>query len=106
MTHAPQPLTSEQVRKIARLAKLDPTPEEIERYRSDLTAVLSYMAKLDPVELAGSEPLVHVGGTVNRLDEDVPGPTLPQEAVLGLAPERNGPFIKVPKVLGGEGGGA
>lgn len=96
----PITLSAEDVRVVAQLAKLDPTTDEIERYRHDLAAVLGYVSRLDPAALSGVEPLVHVGASVNRLDADVVGPMLPRSVVLGLAPETDGAFIKVPKVLG------
>lgn len=101
-TPNPVTLSTEDVRGVARLAKLDPSPDEIERYRHDLAAVLGYMSRLDPAALSAAEPLVHVGASVNRLDADVVGPMLPRAVVLGLAPETDGAFIKVPKVLGGQ----
>jgi len=99
-------LSAEDVRAVARLAMLNPTDDEVNAYRRDLAAVLGYMSRLDPAALSGVEPLVHVGATVNRLDADTVGPMLPRDAVLGIAPETDGPFIKVPKVLGGTGGGS
>ncbi len=104
MADAPR-LSPDAVRKIARLARLDVPDDQVARAAARLDAVLDYVERLASLDLEGVEPLTHVGGEVNRLDEDAPGPTLPAEAVARLAPESFGPFIRVPKVMG-EGGGA
>lgn len=97
-------LSIDQVRHVARLAALAISPDEAERARIDLSAVLGYMERLAQVDVEGVEPLVHVGSPVNRLDADVPGPTLPLDVVMSLAPASSPPYIKVPKVLGDAGG--
>jgi len=98
-------LSADDVRKVARLARLDLPPERVEAMRSQLDAVLGYVARLRELDLAGVEPLTNVADAVNRLDADEPGPTLPNETLMAMAPESSPPFIKVPKVLD-EGGGA
>jgi aspartyl-tRNA(Asn)/glutamyl-tRNA(Gln) amidotransferase subunit C len=100
-----EPLSSEEVRKVARLSRLALDEAQVERFRTQLSAVLGYVERLREVDLSGVEPMAHVGDSVNRLDEDRPGPTLPNEALMRMAPEKMEPFIKVPKVLD-EGGGA
>lgn len=104
MADAPR-LSPDEVRKVARLARLDLPDDQLPRAAARLDAVLGYVERLAALDLEGVEPLTHVGGEVNRLDDDVPGATLPPEAVARLAPESFGPFIRVPKVLG-DGGGA
>lgn len=107
-------LSSEDVRKVAALARLSPTEEQVERYRADLAAVLGYIERLRGLDLAGVEPLAHVGEEVNRLDVDEPGPVLPEGVLQKIAPQtwtggtglQTGVFIRVPKVLGEGGGGA
>lgn len=98
-------LTAEQVRKVAALARLAPTDEQVERYRSELAAILGYVERLRTLDLTGVEPLAHISEATNRLDPDEPGPTLSPDTLAQLAPETMGPFIKVPKVID-EGGGA
>jgi aspartyl-tRNA(Asn)/glutamyl-tRNA(Gln) amidotransferase subunit C len=67
--------------------------------RSQLSAVLGYVERMRGPGLEGVEPLVHVGGEVNRLGPDEPGPVLPPETLLTMAPDRMGPFVRVPKVI-------
>lgn len=116
-------LTPDEVRKVARLGKLDLTDDEAADARRRLSAVLTHMESLQRLDLAGVEPMAHVGDEPAPLRDDQPGPTLPAEQAVGLAPatyETDDPgagideatgeprrlrFIRVPKVIG-EGGGA
>jgi len=98
-------LTSADVRKVARLARLAVSEADAERYRVELAAVLGYIERLREVDVSGVEPMAHVAGETNRLRADEPGPTLANEVLMGMAPASEGAFVKVPKVLG-DGGGA
>ncbi len=103
MSHGP--LSPDYVRRIAKLSRLSLTDEQVEQYSARMSAVLGYMDRLRELKLDDVEPMANVGGTTNRLDEDTPGPTLSNEALMKIAPDTMPPFVKVPKVLG-EGGGA
>lgn len=101
-------LSADAVRKVAKLSRLALTDEQVEMYRGQLAAVLKYVERLRKVDLAGAdgasvEPLVHVGDATNRLDEDAPGPMLPTETLMKMAPESLPPFVKVPRVMGDGG---
>jgi aspartyl-tRNA(Asn)/glutamyl-tRNA(Gln) amidotransferase subunit C len=98
-------LSPDDVRKVARLSRLAIPEDQIESYRAQLQAVLGYVERLREVNVEGVESLTHVADSVNRLDEDIPGPTLPNEVLMKMAPETVPPFVKVPKVIG-DGGGA
>ena len=98
-------LSAEEVRRIARLARLEISDAEAEEYRASLSAVVGYMSRLRDVDLSGVEPLAHIGDTHTRLDEDVPSSSLSNDALMKLAPDRWEGFVKVPKVLD-DGGGA
>lgn len=102
----PDAFTPDHVRKLARLAKLELSDDEVARYQHDLAAVLGYFERLRSLDLTGVEPLAGAGASTgaNRLAPDEIGPTLPTEAFLRLAPATDGPFVKVPKVVGGESG--
>jgi aspartyl-tRNA(Asn)/glutamyl-tRNA(Gln) amidotransferase subunit C len=97
--NTPVALTAAQVTHVAKLARLEVTPERIEQYRMQLAAVLGHIAQLDAVDLAGVEPMAHPFESHNRLAEDVPVDGLPIEAVLMNAPAVEGRFLAVPKVL-------
>jgi aspartyl-tRNA(Asn)/glutamyl-tRNA(Gln) amidotransferase subunit C len=98
-------LSPSEVHKIARLARLAITDAQAAAYGPRLSAILSHMDKLRALDLSGIEPLTHIGDSVNRLDPDNPGPTLPPQTLMKLAPDSLPPFVKVPKVIG-DGGGA
>jgi aspartyl-tRNA(Asn)/glutamyl-tRNA(Gln) amidotransferase subunit C len=98
-------LSREEVLKVARLSRLSIPEDQVEQHGAALSAILGYVERLRGLNLEGVEPLTHIGEAVNRLDEDVPGPTLPTAALMKMAPETMEPFIKVPKVIE-EGGGA
>ncbi|QQS07925.1 MAG: Asp-tRNA(Asn)/Glu-tRNA(Gln) amidotransferase subunit GatC [Phycisphaerales bacterium] len=110
-SHAAAPLSIDEVRKVARLARLELTDADAERYGRDLASVLALMARLQRLDLSGVEPLTHVAGEDARTREDdaaaPPGLLLDSAALSKIAPAMHDAFLKVPKVLGGgEGGGA
>lgn len=107
-------LTPEAVRKVARLARLALTDEQVARYAGQMDAVLGYIERLKELDLSNVEPMTGPVDTANRTDADRPsaergegstrlGPT----DVERIAPEGGGllpPFISVPRVLGEESG--
>lgn len=101
----PDELTNDAIRRLAKLARIELSDEELPRYRERLSAIRAYVERLRELDLQGIEPLTHVGSQETRLDEDVPGPTIPIEAIMKLAPTSRDGFIVVPKVVG-DGGGA
>lgn len=102
---AGEALSLDAVHKVAKLARLSPTPEQAERYRGQLSSILTYIDRLRALDLTGVEPMASPLDSTSPLAADVPGPTLPSEALMALAPQSLSPFIRVPKVLG-DGGGA
>jgi aspartyl-tRNA(Asn)/glutamyl-tRNA(Gln) amidotransferase subunit C len=98
-------LSSDEVRKVARLARLSLSEAQVEQYRAQLGAVLGYVERLKEVDVAGVEPMANVADAVNRLAADEPGPVIANEVLMRMAPQVMAPFVKVPKVLE-EGGGA
>lgn len=100
-----EPLSEAYVRKVAKLARLALSDEQVRLYQGQLSAVLGYVERLRELKLEGVDPLANVGETVNRFRDDEPGAMLPNEALMRIAPESMPPFVKVPKVIG-DGGGA
>ena len=98
---APPPLTSADVRKVSRLARLGigEDTSEIERLRGELVSLLSHIGRIRGIECEGVEPMTRPFDASNRLDDDVPGPTIPTGTIVAAAPSSEGPFIAVPKVL-------
>ena len=98
----PDPLSADDVRKTARLARLALGDSEIARVAPQLESILEYVAKINQVDTTGVEPMAHALPVHNVLREDRVEPPLPLEAVLRNAPETDGPFFKVPKVIGAD----
>jgi aspartyl-tRNA(Asn)/glutamyl-tRNA(Gln) amidotransferase subunit C len=92
-------LTKEQVEHIARLARLKLTPEEIERYRLQLSAILDYANRLQAVDTSGIPPTSSVLPPRSVLREDRAHPGLPQPDLLRNAPDSKDGQFRVPPVL-------
>lgn len=92
-------LTVEQVRHVATLARLSLTPEEEERYATQLSAVLEAVGQLEALDVSGVEPTSHASLASSLLREDVTRPSLPPEKALANAPARVGTSFAVPKIL-------
>lgn len=78
---------AEYVRRLAALANLELTEEEVVRFAADLPAVMEHMAVLKAAPSSPAEPIAAEG------QEDEPLPPLPQEVVLGLAPRTDGAHV-------------
>lgn len=94
-------LTREDVLKLARLARLALTDEEVETFRQELSEVLRYVAQLDDVETTGLEPTTQVTGLKNVMREDtvIDYGVSPAE-LLRLAPESQDDHIRVKRMIG------
>ncbi len=97
----------EEVRRVAELANLELTAEEEPRMQHDLNAILDYIAQLSEVDTTGVEPMAQVGAMLGAstdfaggaLRADVVKPSVDRRAVMAAAPESDGRFFKVPKVI-------
>jgi aspartyl-tRNA(Asn)/glutamyl-tRNA(Gln) amidotransferase subunit C len=96
-------LTSDDVAKVARLARLDLTPEEIEAATSQLGDMLDHFAEIDALDLSDVEPMTQPYPLVNVMREDVEQPCLDRDEVLAAAPRVEDGRFRVPPVIGGEG---
>ena len=94
-----------QVRKVAKLSRLDLTEAEVEEFTGQLSAILDYVEKMNELDTAGVEPLAHCLPVSNVLREDSAKESLGTEKVLANAPQRDDEFFKVPKILD-DGSGA
>ena len=97
-------IDQQQVRKVAKLARLDLTDAEVEQFSPQLSAILSYIEKLGELDTENVEPLAHCLPVHNVFREDVPTPSIDAEKALANAPQREGDYFKVPKVLDDTGG--
>ena len=100
-------VTLEEVRRVAELANLELTAEEEPRMQRDLSAILVYIAQLNELDTKGVEPMAQVSemlgaeadGTGAELRADTARPCLDRAVVMAAAPETDGRFFKVPKVI-------
>jgi aspartyl-tRNA(Asn)/glutamyl-tRNA(Gln) amidotransferase subunit C len=88
-----------QVRKVAKLARLDLTDAEVEEFAGQLSAILDYVARMNELNTDGVEPLAHCLPINNVFREDIVKESLGTEKTLANAPQHDGPFFKVPKIL-------
>ena len=89
------------IAKVARLARLALTPEEMERYGAQLGAILEHAASIQAVATEGVLPTAHPLPMLNALRPDEVEETLDREEVLAQAPDREGPYFRVPALHGG-----
>ena len=88
-----------QVRKVARLSRLDLTEAEIEEFTGQLSAILDYVEKMNELDTGNVEPLAHCLPVSNVFRADSVKESLGTEETLANAPQRDGEFFKVPKIL-------
>jgi aspartyl-tRNA(Asn)/glutamyl-tRNA(Gln) amidotransferase subunit C len=105
-------ISREDVLRVAQLAHLDLSPDEIDTYRGQLDEILSYIGKLEKLDVSKIEPMSQIlprgaDGAVNLaahqdtgLREDIVLPCDVGDAVLAQAPDAATPFFRVPKVIG------
>jgi aspartyl-tRNA(Asn)/glutamyl-tRNA(Gln) amidotransferase subunit C len=88
-----------QVRRIARLARLNLNPDEVQLFSGQLARILAYIRQLQQVDTTGVEPLAHPLPIMNVLRDDEPHEPYTTEQALANSPQRAGDFFKVPAVL-------
>ena len=84
---------------LAKLSHLSFSEQEKKEIRTDLQEMISFIEKLKEVNTDGVEPLLHMSSNVNMLREDVVQGSVSREEALKNAPETDGTFFKVPKVI-------
>ncbi|MDE2490756.1 MAG: Asp-tRNA(Asn)/Glu-tRNA(Gln) amidotransferase subunit GatC [Elusimicrobia bacterium] len=92
-------VSEDEVRRIAKLARLRLTDGEIRLYGGQLTKILDAMAELGTLDTAKTPPTASVLGAVDVLREDEPRLFAGRERILDNAPDRDGPYFKVRKVI-------
>ncbi len=96
-------LTEEQVRHVAKLARLNCSEAEIAMFTRQLGSILEYVNQLNELDTTGVEPLAHCLPIHNVFRDDIVQPSLSNDEALKNAPGRDGEFFSVPKVLGDAG---
>jgi aspartyl-tRNA(Asn)/glutamyl-tRNA(Gln) amidotransferase subunit C len=89
-------ISEDEVLHVARLARLELTDEEVERFTDQLSAILEAVAKVSELDLSDIEPTAHPLDVVNVWAEDEPRASISVDEALANAPDRHGGFFKVP----------
>ena len=95
-------LTPDVVAKVARLARLTLTDEELERSVEQLGDMLDHFADIDALDLESVEPMTHPTPIANVMREDVVQPGLDRAEVLAEAPQAEDGRFRVPPIVGME----
>ena len=96
-------ITREDVVRVAELAYLDLSEDELEKYRRQIDEILDYIGKLNELDTSGVEPMAQVLANDQTADatlrEDLVVPSAVAEDVLRQAPDPEPPYFRVPKVI-------
>ena len=92
-------ISSDDVRKVAKLARLNLKEDLIEKYTVQLEKILGYVAQLEQVDTTDIIPTARAVEVVNVVRDDVVETTDVRDDLIDLAPHREGDFYRVPKIL-------
>jgi aspartyl-tRNA(Asn)/glutamyl-tRNA(Gln) amidotransferase subunit C len=89
----------EQVKKVALLARLELTPQEEEKFTTQLGSILGYVEQLNEVDVSNVPPTTRAIDVSNVTRQDELQPYPERDAILDSAPSQEGDYFKVPKIL-------
>ncbi|OGL41296.1 MAG: asparaginyl/glutamyl-tRNA amidotransferase subunit C [Candidatus Schekmanbacteria bacterium RIFCSPHIGHO2_02_FULL_38_11] len=92
-------ISKEEVKHIAKLARIEFSEDEINRFTEQLSTILNYVSKLDELNTEDIVPTSHVIDLKNCFRDDEIKSSLPVEESLRNAPQREKFFFKVPKII-------
>jgi len=92
-------MDSDEVRRVAALARLTLTQQETEEFGRQLTRILGYVEKLNAVDVDGVEPMPHAVDGLNVFRPDIRTDSLERDNALQNAPRTDGRFFLVPQIL-------
>ena len=92
-------ISADDVRKVAKLARLDLPDDTIATYTGQLERILDYVDQLQAVDTEGVLPTTRAVEVVNATREDTVINTDVRQELLDQAPQREGDFFRVPKIL-------
>ena len=95
----PSTFSSDQVRRLASLVRIDLTPEEVEEFRTELASILSHIDALSEIDTDGVPPTNNGADLLNIQAVDASRPALPRDTVLANAPQREDEYFRVHAVL-------
>lgn len=89
----------EEVRRVARLARLELSEDEVQRFTRQLGDILEAAARLEELDVSGVDPTFYPLPLQNVMRPDEVRPSLPREKVLQNAPDREQDMFRVPRIL-------
>lgn len=92
-------LNQQTVEYLANLARIQLKPEELEKLSRQLRDILDFIDKLRQADVSAVAPTSHILPLKNVLRQDEPGKSLKIDETLKNAPEKEGSFFSVPKVI-------
>ncbi len=92
-------LSKEEIKRIAVLARIELSEQEVEGLQKDLSAVLDYVEDLKQVDTEGLQEIAQVTGLVNVQRMDAPEETQIREEIFSQAPEMKDGYFKVKAIL-------
>ena len=92
-------LDHELVSHLAHLSKLNVAPEKMDKLVTDMQDLVVFVEQLNALDTTGTTPLMHMGDAVNVLRADQIEGSISREKALSNAPDTDGVFFKVPKVI-------
>ena len=95
----PAALTVQDVDHLAQLARIELTPDEKQRFAGQLEEILAHVEQLKKAQTGGAAPTSHVLPMANVFREDRTAPSLSTDEALSNAPDREGPFFRVPRII-------
>jgi aspartyl-tRNA(Asn)/glutamyl-tRNA(Gln) amidotransferase subunit C len=90
---------SKLVNHLAHLSRLNVAPDKMDKLVTDMQDLVVFVEQLNALDTTGTEPLMHMGDAVNVLRKDEVNGSITRAAALLNAPESDGAFFKVPKVI-------
>ncbi len=92
-------ISSSDVRKVAKLARLELPEDQIKIYTEQLEKILTYIDQLQEIDTTNIYPTTRAVEVVNAMREDIVEVNCSREEILNQAPHREGDFFRVPKIL-------
>ena len=91
--------SSDQVRHLASLVRIELTDSEVEEFRSELAGILSHIDALAEIDTSGVPPTNNGADLLNVQDDDASRPSMAREQILANAPQREDDYFRVHAVL-------
>ena len=92
-------ISSDDVSKVAKLARLNIPDDRLELYANQLEKILEYVSQLEKINTKNVPPTTRAVEVINVLREDVVEESIIRDDLLDLSPKREGEFYRVPKII-------